>query len=128
LFSFPECELRNHAVKSLQTYSPETISLYLPQLLEALKYERVHNSQLAFMLLNFAYKNMRFAHKLYWQLNEFKSRSDDYMFLRYELMHQALMHFLSKPMIEELENENFLLDNIDRIGLEIKKTKDNVSN
>jgi hypothetical protein len=48
------------------------------------------------------------------------------MFLRYELLHQALMHFLSKPMIDELEQEIFLVENIDRIGLEIKKCKDNV--
>jgi len=32
---------------------------------------------------------------------------------------------LSKPMVEEIEQENFVCDNIDRIGTEIKKSKDN---
>ena len=64
--SFPEAELRNNAVNSVRVNSPETVALYLPQLLEALRYERVHNSELALMLLSFASKNIRFAHKLYW--------------------------------------------------------------
>ncbi len=44
------------------------VSLYLPQLLEALRYENNHNSELVHMLLSFASKNIRFAHKLYWYL------------------------------------------------------------
>ena len=59
-------ELRNHAVESLRAHSPELVSLYLPQLLESLKYERAHNSSLLCMLLEFAHKSIRFAHKLYW--------------------------------------------------------------
>ena len=61
-------------------------------------------------------------------MKEFRSRTDDYMYLRYELLYQALMYFLSKPMIEEIERETFLVDNIDRIGQEVKKTEDNVGN
>ena len=122
---FSETELRNHAARSLQAYSEETLALYLPQLLEALKFEHCHNSELVCLLLTSAFKNLRFAHKLYWQLKEFRSRADDYMFLRYELVHQALMYLLSKPMVEEIEQENFVCDNIDRIGTEIKKSKDN---
>ena len=64
--SFPDTEIRNLAVRSLQFLNPEALSLYLPQLLEALKYERCHNSAIARMLLNFATVNIRFAHKLYW--------------------------------------------------------------
>ncbi len=121
---FSETELRNHAVRSLQVYSEETLALYLPQMLEALKFEHNHNSELVSMLLTCAFKNLRFAHKLYWQLKEFRSRADDYMYLRYELVYQALMFLLSKPMVEEIEQENFVCENIDRIGMEIKKTKD----
>lgn len=122
---FTETELRRHAVRSLlQQHSEETLALYLPQFLEALKFEHRNDSELLFMLLTLAFRNIRFAHKLYWQCKEFKSRSDDYMYLRYEMLGQALVYLLSKPMREELEQENALVDNIDRIGQEVKKNKD----
>lgn len=67
LNQFPDIELRKHAIRSMkQNSSIETISLYLPQLLEALKYEKSHHSDLALMLLSFSFKNLRFAHKLFW--------------------------------------------------------------
>ncbi len=64
--SFPDRELREHAVRSLETFSPELIYLYLPQLLEALKFEFTNNSALFCMFLKFANKSIRFAHKLFW--------------------------------------------------------------
>lgn len=122
---FPDEQLRNHAVNSLKNYSPESISLYLPQLLEALKYERTHNSKLVEMLLGFASKNIRFSHKLYWQLSEFNSRKEDFNQTRYELLYQSLMHFFSEPMFHEIELEQFLVKRIHEIGLDIKQSKDN---
>ena len=121
-------ELRNHAIKSLQLHSAEVISLYLPQLLEALKFERTHNSTLLCMLLEFSHKSIRFAHKLYWHLREFKSRANDHMLLRYNLLNKALTYFFSKPMIEEIEQEVHLVKKIDQIATRVKDTKDNVCN
>lgn len=66
MFSFPDAKLRAHAVNSIKINSPDVISLYLPQLLEALKYDKSHYSDLAFMLIELSSKNIRFAHKLYW--------------------------------------------------------------
>jgi hypothetical protein len=65
-FSFPDVELRNLAVKSLHFLNTEALSLYLPQLLEAVKSEKFHDSSLPRLLLHSAIKNIRFAHKLYW--------------------------------------------------------------
>lgn len=66
LISFPDVRLRAHAVRSIKFNSPDVISLYLPQLLEALKYEKTHYSDLVLMLVELSSKNIRFAHKLYW--------------------------------------------------------------
>jgi hypothetical protein len=67
--SFPDMELRKLAVESLKNLNNETLILYLPQLLQALKYEVKNNSALEQMLLQSAAKNISFAHKLYWLVN-----------------------------------------------------------
>ena len=60
-------ELRKLAVESLKSFlKNEELIIYLPQLLQALKYEHLNNSALAKMLLEAASKNIRFAHRLYW--------------------------------------------------------------
>ena len=111
-------------MRSLLSYNAETVSLYLPQLLEALKYERTHNSPLSRMMLIFSAKNIRFAHKLYWQLREFKSRENDCMFVRYEIISRALINFFSRAMISEIEQEVFLVNRIDQIAKKMKETKE----
>ena len=63
---YPDFELRKLAVESLKFLKNEELVLYLPQLLQALKYEHLNNSPLAKMLLECASKNIRFAHRLYW--------------------------------------------------------------
>lgn len=123
-FRFPSQELRNHAIKSLMNYNPETISLYLPQLLEALKYEKTHNSALLKMLLTYSAKSMRFAHKLYWQLREYKSRANDCLQIRYILLFKMLVNLFSKPMMNEIEQEVFLVQKIDNVARKIKETKE----
>lgn len=102
----------------------EALSLYLPQLLEALKYEKNHNSPIARMLIHFSVKNIRFAHKLYWQLNEFKSRLNEVLSIRYELILEGLKYLFSKTMNFEIEQEKYLVDKLDIIAQQIKINKD----
>ena len=105
--------------------SAETLAMFMPQLLEALKYEKSHYSELLAMLLQFASKSIRFAHKLYWQLKEFSSHVNDCMRLRYEMALQALKHLFSRAMLNEINRETFIMGQIDNIGLEVKRFKDN---
>ena len=60
------------------------------------------------------------------QLKEFKSRSNDYMIIRYHMLFDALVFFFNKQMLDEIEQEEFLVKNIDEIGLKLKETKDSV--
>lgn len=125
---FPDRELRKHAVKSIELNTVETIASYLPQLLEALKYEKSHYSDLALMLLRTACKSLRFSHKLYWHLREFKSRENDFIYIRYHLLLEALKFFFGQKINDEIEIELFLTKRIDYIGSKIKELKDNVCN
>ena len=121
---FATLELRQHAVRSLHSHSAETLALYLPQLLEALRYERNHASPLVVLLLVYAHKSIRFAHKLYWHLRELKSRARDPMIVRYVLVYNALAHSFNKAMLNEIEHEVFMVKRVDQIAAKMKKTKD----
>ena len=59
-------------------------------------------------------------------LRELKSRSNDFMSMRYNLLHKALLYFCSKAMIDEIEQEVLLVKKIDLIATKVKETKDNV--
>jgi len=92
--------------------------------LEALKYERANNSALMRMLIQFSVKNIRFAHKLYWHLKEFRSRKSEFISMRYELLYQGLTHLFSKALLNEINQEYLLVERLDEIGQLIKRTKD----
>ena len=60
-------ELRKLAVETIKSsLNIHDMILYLPQLLQALKYEYINNSDLAKMILQSAAENVEFAHRLYW--------------------------------------------------------------
>lgn len=125
---FPDQELRKHAVRLIESNNTDLVSYYLPQLLEALKYERLHYSDLALMLLRKANTNLKFAHRLYWHLREFKSRERNFINIRYDLLMEALKTSFDSTVNDEIEKEIFMIECIDKIGCKIKDLKDNVRN
>ena len=56
------------------------------------------------------------------QISEFNSRKEDF----HELLYQALLHFFSANMKNEIEQEKLLVRKIHEIGLDVKQSKDNV--
>ena len=60
------------------------------------------------------------------QISEFNSRKEDFLHIRYELLYQALLHFFSANMKNEIEQEKLLVRKIHEIGLDVKQSKDNV--
>ncbi len=61
------------------------------------------------------------------QLKEFRSRTTEIIPVRYELMYQGLFYLFSNAMVNEINQEVFIVDKIDEIAQKIKKTKDMVS-
>ncbi len=59
-------------------------------------------------------------------MKEFKSRSNDFMLLRYNMLFDALRFFFNSQMLDEIDQEEFLVRRIDDIGLKLKETKDSV--
>ena len=60
--------IRNYAVSCLEKLDIHTVSTYLLQLVEALKYETYHDSPLARFLLKRALENREFGHYFFWHL------------------------------------------------------------
>jgi phosphatidylinositol-4-phosphate 3-kinase len=61
--------VRGKAVCWLGGLASDELSEYLPQLVQALKYESYHTSPLAHMLLQRAIHSNRLAHQLYWYVH-----------------------------------------------------------
>ena len=66
---FGDIKVRIFAVKKLSMLNDSQIALFMPQLIQALKYELFHHSPLAEFLLEKALKNTRVVgHAFYWSL------------------------------------------------------------
>ncbi|XP_045207446.2 phosphatidylinositol 4,5-bisphosphate 3-kinase catalytic subunit beta isoform-like isoform X2 [Mercenaria mercenaria] len=67
-FNFPDKNVRRYAVDCLQDLSDDEVSLYLLQLVQALKYENYLYCPLAEFLLERALRNQHIGQQLFWLL------------------------------------------------------------
>ncbi|KAK3609253.1 hypothetical protein CHS0354_006178 [Potamilus streckersoni] len=67
-FNFPDKYVRKYAVDCLSVISDEELSLYILQLVQALKYETHLYCPLAEFLMERALKNQHIGHQLFWLL------------------------------------------------------------
>lgn len=65
---YPDMIVREHAVKWVSAISNDELTVYLPQLLQALKHDTYEASALAEFLITRALESPRIAHHLYWLL------------------------------------------------------------
>ncbi|XP_025017100.1 phosphatidylinositol 4,5-bisphosphate 3-kinase catalytic subunit delta isoform-like isoform X2 [Tetranychus urticae] len=67
-YAYADCSVRSYAVSCLKSMSDDDLSLYLLQLVQALKYESYLHCDLAMFLLERALVNRRLGHQLFWLL------------------------------------------------------------
>ncbi|KAI5620325.1 phosphatidylinositol 4-phosphate 3-kinase C2 domain-containing subunit alpha isoform X2, partial [Silurus asotus] len=67
---FADTEVRHMAVSWIEMCSDDELTDYLPQLVQALKYERHLKNSLVMFLLSRAQGNVNVAHQLYWLLRD----------------------------------------------------------
>uniref|UniRef100_H3BBV2 Phosphatidylinositol-4-phosphate 3-kinase catalytic subunit type 2 alpha n=1 Tax=Latimeria chalumnae TaxID=7897 RepID=H3BBV2_LATCH len=104
---FSDEEVRSVAVKWIEALSDDELADYLPQFVQALKYETYLNSALVMFLLARALGNIRIAHYLYWLLKG--ALHDPYFGVRYEHVLGALLSVSGKGMREEFEKQTRLV-------------------
>lgn len=67
-YAYADCTVRSYAVSCLRSMSDDDLSLYLLQLVQALKYESYLYCDLALFLLERGLVNRRLGHQLFWLL------------------------------------------------------------
>ncbi|XP_022083711.1 phosphatidylinositol 4-phosphate 3-kinase C2 domain-containing subunit beta-like isoform X2 [Acanthaster planci] len=119
---FADREVRRTAVKWMQSISDDELCDYLPQLVQALKYESYHDSALARFLIERSIQSIRVSHFLYWCLKD-SLREHQYK-QRIEMILGALLSICSKGLRQQFRLQEALIENLNTIAEQVKGAKD----
>ncbi|XP_072296201.1 phosphatidylinositol 4-phosphate 3-kinase C2 domain-containing subunit beta [Eucyclogobius newberryi] len=103
---FPDQELRRTAVQWMDSISDAELLDFLPQLVQALKYECYLDSSLVRFLLRRGIKDVRIAHHLFWLL---KDLQDGQFSVRSQSVLAALLCCVGRGAREELDRQNWMV-------------------
>ncbi|XP_031469738.1 phosphatidylinositol 4-phosphate 3-kinase C2 domain-containing subunit alpha [Phasianus colchicus] len=117
---FADQEVRNTAVNWIETLSDDELTDFLPQFVQALKYETYLDSALVKFLLARALGNIRIAHYLYWLLKD--TLYDPKFGIRYEQILGAFLSVCGKGLREELEKQTRLVLLFGMVAEKVKQT------
>ncbi|XP_072242459.1 phosphatidylinositol 4-phosphate 3-kinase C2 domain-containing subunit alpha [Leuresthes tenuis] len=104
---FADTEVRNVAVGWIEKSSDDELADYLPQLVQAFKFECHLKNALVMFLLSRAQGNMNIAHYLYWLLKD--AVQDPTWGRRYERVLGALLCLCGAKLRAELEKQTHLV-------------------
>ncbi|XP_029289627.1 LOW QUALITY PROTEIN: phosphatidylinositol 4-phosphate 3-kinase C2 domain-containing subunit alpha [Cottoperca gobio] len=104
---FADTEVRNVAVSWIEKSSDDELADYLPQLVQALKFECHLKNALVMFLLSRAQCNINIAHYLYWLLKD--AVQDPAWGRRYERVLGALLCLCGVKLRAELEKQTHLV-------------------
>uniref|UniRef100_A0A8C0AUL4 Phosphatidylinositol 4-phosphate 3-kinase C2 domain-containing subunit alpha n=1 Tax=Buteo japonicus TaxID=224669 RepID=A0A8C0AUL4_9AVES len=117
---FADQEVRNIAVNWIETLSDDELTDFLPQFVQALKYETYLDSALVRFLLARALGSIRIAHYLYWLLKD--TLYDPKFGVRYEQILGAFLSVCGKRLREELEKQTRLVQLFGMVAERVKQT------
>uniref|UniRef100_A0A8C4V895 Phosphatidylinositol 4-phosphate 3-kinase C2 domain-containing subunit alpha n=1 Tax=Falco tinnunculus TaxID=100819 RepID=A0A8C4V895_FALTI len=117
---FADQEVRNTAVNWIETLSDDELTDFLPQFVQALKYETYLDSALVKFLLARALGSIRIAHYLYWLLKD--TLYDTKFGVRYEQILGAFLSICGKRLREELEKQTRLVQLFGMVAERVKQT------
>ncbi|PWA24473.1 hypothetical protein CCH79_00011798 [Gambusia affinis] len=103
---FADTEVRSVAVSWIEKSSDDELADYLPQLVQAIKFECHLNNALVLFLLSRAQGNINIAHYLYWLLKD--AVQDSAWGRRYEQVLGALLCLCGSKLRAELEKQTHL--------------------
>ncbi|KAJ6665023.1 hypothetical protein lerEdw1_005254 [Lerista edwardsae] len=118
--NFADQEVRTRAVQWIEAISDDELADFLPQFVQALKYETYLDNSLVRFLLTRALGNIRIAHYLYWLLKD--TLHDIKHGVRYEHILGALLSVCGKRLREELEKQTRLVQILGMVAEKVKQT------
>ncbi|PVD33696.1 hypothetical protein C0Q70_04956 [Pomacea canaliculata] len=120
---YPDLAVREFAVDSLGRLPADELVHFLPQLIQALKFESYHNSPLACLLLETSFKSIRFAHHFFWLLKGVAGQDATFK-RRYELMFVALASVAGDTLYQEFHKQEDLVKILTSVAEKVKNAKD----
>uniref|UniRef100_A0A8C7YMT2 Phosphatidylinositol 4-phosphate 3-kinase C2 domain-containing subunit alpha n=1 Tax=Oryzias sinensis TaxID=183150 RepID=A0A8C7YMT2_9TELE len=116
---FADTEVRSVAVSWIEKSSDDELADYLPQLVQALKFECHLNNALVKFLLSRAQGNINIAHYLYWLLKD--AVQDPVWGQRYERVLGALLCLCGSKLRAELEKQTHLVTLLGAVAERVKQ-------
>ncbi|XP_045868751.1 phosphatidylinositol 4-phosphate 3-kinase C2 domain-containing subunit gamma isoform X2 [Meles meles] len=120
--SFPDQEIRKVAVQQLDNLLNDELLEYLPQLVQAVKFEWNLESPLVQLLLHRSLQSIQIAHRLYWLLKD--AQNETYFKSWYQKLLAALQFCSGKALSDELSKEKKLIKILGGIGEKVKSASD----
>uniref|UniRef100_A0A671YD97 Phosphatidylinositol 4-phosphate 3-kinase C2 domain-containing subunit alpha n=1 Tax=Sparus aurata TaxID=8175 RepID=A0A671YD97_SPAAU len=116
---FADTEVRNVAVGWIEKSSDDELADYLPQLVQALKFECHLKNALVMFLLSRAQGNINIAHYLYWLLKD--AVQDPAWGRRYERVLGALLCLCGTKLRAELEKQTHLVNLLGAVAERVRQ-------
>lgn len=119
---FPDCYVRSKAVGYLSSLDDDQLCDFVPQLLQALRYEKSLDCSLFWLIMDRAMKSIRFANLVYWQS---KINSQDKLFnQRSETLKNCLLWISGSAFWTTIDKQEELLNQLQVISEAIHETRD----
>ncbi|XP_068598544.1 phosphatidylinositol 4-phosphate 3-kinase C2 domain-containing subunit beta [Brachionichthys hirsutus] len=116
--SFPDQELRRTAVQWMDSMADPELLDFLPQLVQALKYECYLDSSLVRFLLRRAMGDIRIAHYLFWLLKD--NLQDTQFSARYQHLLAALLCCVGRGLREEFDRQCWLVSVLTKVSHKVR--------
>nr|XP_053777735.1 phosphatidylinositol 3-kinase C2 domain-containing subunit gamma isoform X2 [Desmodus rotundus] len=120
--SFPDQEIRKVAVQQLDNLLNDELLEYLPQLVQAIKFEWNLESPLVQLLLHRSLQSIQIAHRLYWLLKD--AQNEAYFKSWYQKLLAALQFCAGKALSDEFSKEMKLIKILGDVGEKVKLASD----
>ncbi|XP_013875520.1 phosphatidylinositol 4-phosphate 3-kinase C2 domain-containing subunit beta [Austrofundulus limnaeus] len=117
--SFPDQELRRTAVQWMDSISDPELLDFLPQLVQALKYECYLDSSLVRFLLRRAIGDVRIAHYLFWLLKD--NLQDSQFSARYQHLLAALLCCAGRALRDEFDRQCWLVSILTKVAQRVRE-------
>ncbi|KAM5334166.1 phosphatidylinositol 3-kinase C2 domain-containing subunit gamma isoform 1-T4 [Glossophaga mutica] len=120
--SFPDQEIRKVAVEQLDSLLNDDLLDYLPQLVQAIKFEWNLESPLVQLLLHRSLQSIQIVHRLYWLLKD--AQNEAYFKSWYQKLLAALQFCAGKALSDEFSKEMKLIKILGDVGEKVKLASD----
>ena len=120
---FPDIVTREYAVKWFSTVNESELCDYLPQLVQALKYESYHKSALAKYLISSALKSPKVALYLFWHLKYYTA--DAQFSLRFQIVLGGVLGVCGTALKDQLSRQDQVVQLLSLTTKKVKEARDN---